>query len=470
MKRSSNKQLTQDNFDEPDSEDEVSVSTPSFASDEILKNRVIRSGKRRLVQSSNGGESPSLHSSDKTSKNIFTGFQGFRSTSAESKPSFNFHCSTPAPKSVERQTITVDPEAVFRGKVRLLNIQFLKWANEQNEKNNGVADLTPCMKNYETYLKELKDKLAEEKGKIKTISTTTTTVSATSVSATTSTPPNSFSFQAPPLSISQSVTESTVVTPKPFFTFSTEPKSDAVSTSTFNFGGKLPATAKSDTTSNLSFKFEGGAKSSTTASPLLSGTSNSSFGGGGLPSTTVNPLLSGSSTFSFGAPKPSTTNTFSFSVNSSTPSSAPPTDPQSSVPTADATADQEEDEEEKAQTFEKKDIKESDAFFEARSKLFYLDGNEFKSRGIGNLFLKNVDDKVQLIVRADNALGNLLLNIFAVNTNPQLEKNKKSVSLWCIPNPPISDKAEDKPKPTKFLFSFKDQDIATKFLQNIEKS
>ena len=53
---------------------------------------------------------------------------------------------------------------MFRGKVRLLNIQFLKWANEQNEKNNGVADLTPCMKNYETYLKELKDKLAEEKG------------------------------------------------------------------------------------------------------------------------------------------------------------------------------------------------------------------------------------------------------------------------------------------------------------------
>ncbi|TSK13196.1 Nuclear pore complex protein Nup50 [Bagarius yarrelli] len=88
-----------------------------------------------------------------------------------------------------------------------------------------------------------------------------------------------------------------------------------------------------------------------------------------------------------------------------------------------------------------KEIKEKDAFYSKKCKLFYKKENEFKEKGVGTLHLKWVSDgKLQLLIRADTNLGNILLNIMVQSSMPCTRTGKNNVMVVCVPNPPVDDK------------------------------
>ena len=70
--------------------------------------------------------------------------------------------------------------------------------------------------------------------------------------------------------------------------------------------------------------------------------------------------------------------------------------------------------------------------------MFYKKEKEFLEKGLGMLHLKKVegDTKVQMVVRAETNLGNILLNIL-VNDKMNVIKRKNNVQFSCVANPPI---------------------------------
>uniref|UniRef100_A0A2I3H938 Nuclear pore complex protein Nup50 n=1 Tax=Nomascus leucogenys TaxID=61853 RepID=A0A2I3H938_NOMLE len=87
------------------------------------------------------------------------------------------------------------------------------------------------------------------------------------------------------------------------------------------------------------------------------------------------------------------------------------------------------------------EVKEEDAFYSKKCKLFYKKDNEFKEKGIGTLHLKpTANQKTQLLVRADTNLGNILLNVLIPPNMPCTRTGKNNVLIVCVPNPPIDEK------------------------------
>ncbi|NXF98748.1 NUP50 protein, partial [Sakesphorus luctuosus] len=87
------------------------------------------------------------------------------------------------------------------------------------------------------------------------------------------------------------------------------------------------------------------------------------------------------------------------------------------------------------------EIKEDDAFYSKKCKLFYKKDNEFKEKGVGTLHLKPAgNEKTQLLVRADTNLGNILLNVLIPPKMPCTRTGKNNVLIVCVPNPPIDEK------------------------------
>jgi len=99
-------------------------------------------------------------------------------------------------------------------------------------------------------------------------------------------------------------------------------------------------------------------------------------------------------------------------------------------------------------------VVESDAIYTKKCKLFYKKAGAYEERGLGNIHLKKTEDsKLQVIVRADTALGNILLNIIMTEDIPLERVGKNNVMLICLPNPPIDPKAD--PEPVTFLIRVK---------------
>lgn len=114
------------------------------------------------------------------------------------------------------------------------------------------------------------------------------------------------------------------------------------------------------------------------------------------------------------------------------------------------------------------EIQEEDAFYTIRCKLFYMLNNEWKERGVGQLYLKPCPgDKTQLLVRSDTTLGNILLNISLTKSIPTSLQGKSNVSLSCVPNPPIDSKQKDV-KPVCMLIRVKTADDAKQLLKQLE--
>ncbi|CAN0426637.1 unnamed protein product [Lampetra planeri] len=89
------------------------------------------------------------------------------------------------------------------------------------------------------------------------------------------------------------------------------------------------------------------------------------------------------------------------------------------------------------------EVKESDAFYSTKCKLFYKKGEEFKEKGVGMLHLKPMENKkTQLLIRADTSLGNILLNVL-LQPSMMCTRTGKNVLLMCVPNPPVDEGSKD---------------------------
>ncbi|XP_023558317.1 nuclear pore complex protein Nup50 isoform X2 [Octodon degus] len=92
------------------------------------------------------------------------------------------------------------------------------------------------------------------------------------------------------------------------------------------------------------------------------------------------------------------------------------------------------------------EVKEDDAFYSKKCKLFYKKDNEFKEKGVGTLHLKPMaNQKTQLLVRADTNLGNILLNVLIAPGMPCTRTGKNNVLIVCVPNPPLDEKNASAP-------------------------
>jgi len=91
-------------------------------------------------------------------------------------------------------------------------------------------------------------------------------------------------------------------------------------------------------------------------------------------------------------------------------------------------------------------VVEEDAIYSKKCKLFYKKSDSYVDRGIGKLYLKlTAEQKLQLVIRADNSLGNILLNVLVSPSTPMERLGTNNVMMVTVPNPPIDPKTESEP-------------------------
>lgn len=109
-------------------------------------------------------------------------------------------------------------------------------------------------------------------------------------------------------------------------------------------------------------------------------------------------------------------------------------------------------------------IKENDAIFESKSKLYYFKNGKYEEHGIGQLYLKPINEKkVQLIMRNDSALGTIMVNTLLNDSVKFTKRNPKNVQLICVVDPTKST------KPQTVLFKFKDSQTTDAFENELAK-
>lgn len=408
-KRRPDQQLTQNNWDEELEKDEVGQFQK--ADDTEMKQRVIRVAKRRIR-----GDEPDGNGSG--AKAVFSGFSLVSNKSAieatPSKPMFSFGSSFSSQPSVSnapfgassgttpsfgnQPKIDDNKSSEFVTELKKLNDAFLSCIKGHVESGKACI-LTPITKDYDKYIVELEEKYKNPTA-VASSPAKTNHANSTASTATAATPSFSFSYNA------------------------AKPIADSSSTNT-----------AATTAAVVASSIVAAPTQSTSAAPMFS------FG-----KSTASTFGSGSSGFSF----------------SSAIQAPKPVDGDKKTDT-NGNKENAEDEDDEPPKVEYKPVVEDESFYSKRCKVFVKDDGDYKDRGTGTLYLKNVkDDKVQLIVRADTNLGNILLNILLSSASPA-KQLKNNVVLVCIPTP------ESEPKPKSVLIRVKTADDATDLLKEIEK-
>lgn len=186
----------------------------------------------------------------------------------------------------------------------------------------------------------------------------------------------------------------------------------------------------------------------TPASPVKTGFTFGSVSPAAPSTTTAAPAK----TFSFGigsasATTPSTGFTFSNVVK----------------PTEEKKSDDQDDNEDAEPVVEFTPVEEKDSLYSKRCKLFVKVKDSFSDRGVGTVHIKKVDSKVQVLVRADTNLGNILLNIILNEAVPVQRMGKNNVMMVCLPTP------ESKPPPTSVLLRVKTTTEADELFETLNK-
>ncbi|KAH8336733.1 hypothetical protein KR059_001842 [Drosophila kikkawai] len=433
--------------------------------------------------------------SDKPATNIFGSSSSIATTTDAAKPTTSIFgtisntkkesseslSSVPksSPSSTKSGSATVNvvassstnSESQYHEAVAELNKSILKFLQEELKKS-VYCILTPVFEGYAEHLKKLKDTPSEPVVPLPSVAassaspatkptatfslgkpsapiggttspfakTANCTVTSGGTTTTSTTPMFSFGTTA------SSVSPSTAANPPApaatsIFGFSSKPASEAKATedvpkpgALFNFLPTESSSKKSETLftakkNDFSFAtkndepvvsppktngFSFGLKSNNEEKPGCS--KFSGFGkpaeaaGAGAPSGFS--FSSGSTPFSFGNIKP----------------------PVSAVETVDEEAQEDED---KPPKVEFKQVKEDDAIYSKRCKVYIKKDSEYVDRGIGTLYLKPIIDseKTQLVVRADTNLGNILINLILSDGMPCNRQGKNNVLMVWMPTP-----------------------------------
>lgn len=415
-KRTATSDLNHENWDREDEPEDAG--TFKKAADDVLKTRVIKTARRRnpVAMSNDDGEK----------KNIFASFSGFAKSSsttastptvAASNPLFvflsNTATKTDAPKTngmelsqSEKNTKQNDvKDDTYYGKLKGLNISVSKWIKNHVDENPFV-NLLPVFDDYRKYYDEIeKDKstnLQNSNAKIEVEKNCSS--NSTDKVPESSSEKVSFKFGASLNKDNVSTNTSTTEQTKPTFTFGRINTSSAstVSATQFSFG---------NTTNSSGFSFSSTGSSSSIAPFTFAGVTKS----------------------------------------------------------ADLQSEEnkvtEEEDEDSPPKVEFTPVVEEGHIYTVRCKVFVKKDGNFSDRGVGNMYLKPIEnsEKVQLIVRADTNLGNLLCNFILSENIPTKRMGKKDVMLVCLPTP------DTKPPPVPILLRVKSPEEADALLETLEK-
>ncbi|OWR44861.1 nucleoporin [Danaus plexippus plexippus] len=281
-----------------------------------------------------------------------------------------------------------------------------------------ICILTPIFKDYEKYLKDIQEEYEKNKEQEK------------KDSAKSEPEPKQNTSPEKSVSVSKSTTSTLFSGNKSsiFAAVTSSPKTSNT-TSVFNTGTSI-ASCTFSTTTTPSTGFSFGIKPNTNTSPLTS-------------ATTTN----GNTPFSFGMGKP-----FSFSTNVNTPKPEEP-------------ANEANDNEDVPPKVEYTPIVEENSVYDKKCKIFVKKDGNFIDKGVGTLYIKKVEDsgKHQLLVRANTAIGNVLLNLILSSGVPTQRMGKNNVMMICIPTP------DAKPPPTSVLVRVKTSEEADELLETLNK-
>ncbi|XP_064277236.1 nuclear pore complex protein Nup50 [Passer domesticus] len=439
-KRIAEKELTDRNWDQEDEAEEVG--TFSVASEEVLKNRAIKKAKRRNVgsESESGGAFKGFKGFVLPSGKGGGGFSGFGngagikpleglsngSSSVSSTPPFSSLKSTSETQSAFASPVSNGPSAAvfaekkaaspaanggsqpcsssgsalsaapargsgaYHKQLAALNCSVRDWI-VKHVNSNPLCDLSPIFRDYERYLASIEQQHGGSSDS-----------GSENESSKTPAP------QAAPVFGGSKLQQG----------------------STFLFNSKTEETSDK--------KAEAASEK---RDPLLGATSTVSFNfGKSVDSSVLCSLGSGTlSSFSF---SPGNSGLFGKDANQAKSVTAASTSLSEAQTDSGNTDDKggEEEEEEPPKVIVN-EIKEDDAFYSKKCKLFYKKDNEFKEKGVGTLHLKPAgNEKTQLLVRADTNLGNILLNVLIPPKMPCSRTGKNNVLIVCVPNPPIDEK------------------------------
>merc|ERR1712131_554136 len=411
-KRAPGSTLTQDNRDNDEKNEEQGNWTK--AKESTLKQRVIMKAKRRGVTSS-----------DSASKGIGSVFGGFGAKMANTKPAAGFSFEAKKEDKKEEEVKNDKMVKTSDDEVIRLNKSLLEWCKAHLEKD-PVCDFRPVFDDYKKHMDKI-DKMYGHKW----VDIATPSNASEENKNGTSEP----EVKKPSFSFGKTDKEETS---KPSFSFgatSSEKKNDETSKPLFSFG----ETKSEDKKDPPKFSFgSGSSDKSKDAAPKFSFGSKSD----NKKDEKDEPAKPAGGFFAnLGGSKPATSG-FSFGSSSSGTSSAAFTFAPTATGSAAAstTAPSNKDDEEYvppvAETKEFDDAK--DALYQKKSKIFYLKDGNYKEIGVGLLFVKPLEnDKASILVRADNTLGNILLNVAIPPSPAPVKQGKNNCLLPVVPNPPI---------------------------------
>ncbi|XP_040166107.1 nuclear pore complex protein Nup50 [Anopheles arabiensis] len=389
------------------------------------------------AEKSKASFAPPKGTSDDAIKKMFSFASSSSSSSSQPAASSSTSKTDSEKEKAEKKQSTkplteADKQTVIRNNVVALNKAFIAWITEKC-RENPYCKLHPVFRDYEKQFDEIQ---AMSPGKTveKTAPTTTSQAAA---------PENKV---APAASEPAKPKEPEKEMPKPGFFFggsasaaTAAKESPTKPSSGFTFGSSSKPFSFGTLASSTS-----ASTNATTTTPSIVSTSSSSF-------------FAGASTFA----AKSATGGFTFGGVVSKPP-APDSSAAGGGPEKPASGDAEADEDEPPKV-EFTPVEEKDSVYSKRCKLFVKVGASYSDRGVGTLHIKMVDAKVQVLVRADTSLGNILLNIILNESVPVQRLGKNNVMMICLPTP------DAKPPPTSVLLRVKTGEEADELLATLLK-
>uniref|UniRef100_A0A182K5X2 RanBD1 domain-containing protein n=1 Tax=Anopheles christyi TaxID=43041 RepID=A0A182K5X2_9DIPT len=366
--------------------------------------------------------------SDDAIKKMFS-FASSSTVSGTSKTDAEKGEEQKASTSSKSSVTAEENQKIIRSNVVALNNAFIAWIT-QKCRENPYCKLHPVLKDYEKHYNQIEE-MQQSKPMEKPAATGMPLLTKPD-SATTLKQPTTESKAEPP-----KPKEPEKEMPKPGFFFGTSvaskesPTKPPAPTGGFSFGSPKP----------FSFGSLASSTSTTTTTPSTVSTTSSSFFAGA--STFAAKSASGGFTFG-GVTKP------------------PAPDSSAAGGEKDGAGGGEADEDEPPKV-EFTPVEEKDSVYSKRCKLFVKAGGSFSDRGVGTLHIKMVDAKVQVLVRADTSLGNILLNIILNETVPLQRLGKNNVMMVCLPTP------DAKPPPTSVLLRVKTGEEADELHETLMK-